>query len=83
MGKKRGSRGWSECAKEEKEERGSTLCSVTDKRWRVTKASVNTHGLPSGKNVKSSERQRERERERRKTGTNRENKRETDCEEWM
>lgn len=38
----------------------SPMCS----RWRVTKAPVNTRWLPSGKNVKSSERGRE-------TGTNR------------
>lgn len=40
-GEETGSQKWSECEKEKKNERGSTLCSVRDKGWRVTKAPVN------------------------------------------
>lgn len=42
MGGKKGVGDGVSVKKRERRREGSTLCSVTDKRWRVTKAPVNT-----------------------------------------
>lgn len=60
-------------SREKKKGKGSTRCSETDKGQYVTKAPLYTRLRPSGKNVKSSERE----------NRYRENKEETNCEEWM
>lgn len=57
----------------QKKGKGSTRCSETDKGQYVTKPPLNTRLRPCGKNVKSSERE----------NRYRENKEETNCEEWM